>query len=301
MNPFGLLWVFAALGFLLFTLTLFLKRRSGEDVALPETLWVQVDGQKVAYHQMGSGPDLVLIHGLGASSYCWRYLMPHLAMKYRVTAIDMVGFGHSIMNSALDYSLDGQGLRLHKTMIALGLKPKVVVGSSLGGLLALWLAQKHPDVYPQIVTLAPAALGASLQSNLHRTKSISWIAKTLVNSWTMPWFVFFVVGSLRTVSKQSLSSYLLPFKQANSISCFLLAVQAVHDQRIPGLFTGLSVPTLILWGRFDFLVSRKVVQRLKQVLPQSQLIELNSAHHPQEHIPEVVAEKIFAWLESSKV
>ncbi len=281
-------------------ISLFLQWRSGDHQELPPLQWLTLDGEKVAYYQSGNGPDLVLIHGLGASSYCWRYLIPLLAERYRVTSVDMMGFGESSPNPDLDFTLDGQGQRLHSILSLLGLKTPVLVGSSLGGLLALWLGLNFPTHYSRLVTLAPAALGKAKGLLVPQWSWLKRWTKLYVNIWTMPWLVFFVVSSFRPISRESLKNYLRPYARQNAMSCLLSAAQAITDPRVPDIFLQLATPTLILRGRFDFLVSQKVVNRLAQVMPNAQIENLSSAHHPQEHIPQVIAAKIFAWLESSQ-
>jgi pimeloyl-ACP methyl ester carboxylesterase len=56
---------------------------------------ITVNGDRVAYRDEGSGQVLLLIHGLGSSSYGWRGVMPKLSQKYRVIAPDLPGHGHS--------------------------------------------------------------------------------------------------------------------------------------------------------------------------------------------------------------
>src|SRR5689334_15561788 len=75
---------------------------------IPDSLFIEVDGVKVHYVQAGTGKDLVLLHGIGASVFIWRFLFPLLQDRYRVTAVDLPGFGRSAKSSSRDYGLDSQ-------------------------------------------------------------------------------------------------------------------------------------------------------------------------------------------------
>ncbi|MEZ4873623.1 MAG: alpha/beta fold hydrolase [Bdellovibrionales bacterium] len=80
------------------------------------------------------------MHGLGASVYIWRFIFKPLAKYFRVTALDLPGFGRSSKPIA-DYGLDAQSDRLLTALDRLDIKTAHFVGSSMGGALSLWLAK----------------------------------------------------------------------------------------------------------------------------------------------------------------
>ncbi len=291
-------WLLAPiLGVLLFLslgLYTWLRRDDGADLPPPEFL--NVAGQRVAVYRMGEKgrPQLVLLHGLGASAYGWRYLMDRLKSDFELIALDLVGFGNSSRPADSDYSLDTQSQWLHQTIQALGLRPLALVGSSMGGLLSLWLSKLHPQVYPRVIALSPAALGKRARPAASFWYFGERLLPVFVNRWTMPWIVLGVVGSLHPLNRKSLHRYL----HSTAVRPFLLAHKALCDARLPGALGGLKTEVLILWGRFDLMVPRQVLRDLKTVLPGAKMVTLNSAHLPHEHQPEVVAGEIRAWLKS---
>jgi len=280
-------------------LTLWLNLRPGDGVDLPERRSVALDQLNIRYYQSGRGPDLILIHGLGASSYCWRYMIPRLAQHFKVTAIDMVGFGESAKEPAVDYTLDGQGERLHRILQALDIKSAILVGSSLGGLLALWLGRRYPQNYPRLITLSPAALGRGVHSYLPIWRPLLRLQTLYINRLTMPWMVLFVVGSIKPLTRESIGWYLKPFAHPKALDCLFNAFHAIHDDRLPKLFSGLSQPTLVIRGQGDWLVRQIVIDRLASQASTITVQAVASRHHPQEHIPSELCDRIRAWLESS--
>ncbi|MEM9045431.1 MAG: alpha/beta fold hydrolase BchO [Pseudomonadota bacterium] len=82
---------------------------------------------------MGSGPDLLLVHGTGASSHSWRGLAPLLAQRFRVIAPDLPGHGFSRAASVINLSIQGMAQSLASLLSALDAKPALVVGHSAGG------------------------------------------------------------------------------------------------------------------------------------------------------------------------
>jgi pimeloyl-[acyl-carrier protein] methyl ester esterase len=104
----------------------------------------------------GTGPDIILLHGWGLHGGIWsateNNLMRHLAQRYRVTAIDLPGHGYS------DYGNDGFTLTSATTAIAESIPAQaIVIGWSLGGLLALNLALTRPDLVHRLVLISSTA------------------------------------------------------------------------------------------------------------------------------------------------
>ncbi|MEK7355356.1 MAG: alpha/beta fold hydrolase, partial [Bdellovibrionota bacterium] len=89
---------------------------------IPDSKYVDVEGVKLHYLQAGEGPDVVLLHGIGASVYIWRFLFPILQKRHRVTAIDIAGFGKSAKDPRRDYGLDAQAELLTRALKMIGVE-----------------------------------------------------------------------------------------------------------------------------------------------------------------------------------
>ena len=116
---------------------------------------IELDGSTVRYVQRGTGPDVLLIHGMVGTAEDWETLMPLLAARYRVTAIDLLGQGGADPRPGA-HNIDGNARAITQLAERLGLEDTVVVGHSYGGAIALKLAT---DAWPRArgyVLLAPA-------------------------------------------------------------------------------------------------------------------------------------------------
>lgn len=130
---------------------------------------VVVDGVRTSYLEAGQGPPLLLLHGGefgGGAEVCWERVLPGLAQRHRVIAPDLLGFGET--DKLIDF-VDGRGRRIaHLAAFCrlLDLHDVVVVGNSMGGMLALFDAAREHPVLPAagIVSLAG---GGRLQSSEH--------------------------------------------------------------------------------------------------------------------------------------
>ena len=108
----------------------------GEGVA---ECWMDFEGARMRYLRSGSGPPLVLLHGLLGYSFSWRYTMPALAPYRTVYAPDMLGAGFSD-RPAIDHSMRATALRVLKFLRNLGIQSFDLLGTSRGGAVAMCAA-----------------------------------------------------------------------------------------------------------------------------------------------------------------
>ena len=99
---------------------------------------------------------IVFIHGLGNSAESWRGVAALLPEDVRVIAVDMLGFGQSPKPTWVKYSISVQARAVAHTLLGLGLTQRpVVVGHSMGALVAVELARRYPLVLKQLVLCSP--------------------------------------------------------------------------------------------------------------------------------------------------
>lgn len=105
---------------------------------------LSVEGRRLRYLDVGAGPPVLLVHGLGGSWQMWHRNIAELAAEHRVLAVDLPGFGRS---DALDPAtgIRGYALALAQVLDHAGVDRAVVVGHSLGGLVVQHLALQCPD------------------------------------------------------------------------------------------------------------------------------------------------------------
>jgi len=101
---------------------------------------MEMDGARLRYLRAGSGPALILLHGLLGYSFSWRYTMPALAPYATVYAPDLMGAGFSDRPPGLDHSLRGTALRTLRFLRNLGISSCGLVGTSHGGAVAMMMA-----------------------------------------------------------------------------------------------------------------------------------------------------------------
>ncbi len=106
---------------------------------------MQIDGARMRYLRAGSGPGLILLHGLLGYSFSWRFTMPALAPYATVYAPDLLGAGFSDRPRGLDHSVRGTALRVLRFADQLGLGSFDLLGTSRGGPVAMAAAAEGLD------------------------------------------------------------------------------------------------------------------------------------------------------------
>jgi pimeloyl-ACP methyl ester carboxylesterase len=102
-----------------------------------EECWMDFDGSRMRYLRAGSGPPLILLHGLLAYSFSWRYAIPALAPYATVYAPDLLGAGFSDRPAGIDHSMRATAQRVLKFVESLGLASFDLLGTSRGGAVAM--------------------------------------------------------------------------------------------------------------------------------------------------------------------
>src|SRR6478672_5704874 len=115
----------------------------------------EIDGREVNYCELGEGPAIVFIHGLGASWQSWLENMPELARDHRVVAMDLPGFGYSEMPRE-DISIEYYASWTCRMMDRLGIDSAAVVGNSMGGFVGADLAIRYPQRVQRLVVVSAA-------------------------------------------------------------------------------------------------------------------------------------------------
>jgi pimeloyl-ACP methyl ester carboxylesterase len=166
-----------------------------------ELRYITVHGYVRAYRMAGSGPALLLIHGLGCDSSTWLPVMAKLARRYTVIAPDLLGHGASDKPRA-DYTLGGYANAMRDLLTLLGVDRVTVVGHSFGGGVAMQFAYQFPERTERMLMIAPGGLGREVTPFV-RMLTLPFAATGVVAA-TLPPLRPLVRGSLRLLSRTGL-------------------------------------------------------------------------------------------------
>jgi len=252
---------------------------------------IQLHGRRVIYRVAGSGPPVVLIHGMLNSSSHWRSVALALADEYTVIAPDLIGHGDSAAPRG-DYSLGAHAASIRDLLAAIGVDRATVVGHSLGGGVAMQFFYQFPQRVERLVLVSSGGLGREV-SPLLRTAALPGVSGVLAATINPR-----VLRALRSggerlrargisagVYVQAIARALGPLENADARGAFLHTLRSVidiHGQRVSAsdrLYLLESMPTLIVWGGRDHTIPLEHGRAAHEAIPGSRFEVLGDAAH----------------------
>src|SRR5438132_168452 len=138
---------------------------------------MELHGHRAIYRIAGSGPPVVLIHGMVNSSRHWEAVALALADEYTVVAPDLIGHGDSATPRG-DYSLGAHAASIRDLLAAIGIDSATIVGHSLGGGVAMQFFYQFPQRTERIVLVSSGGLGRDV-SPLLRSAAVPGVSGLL--------------------------------------------------------------------------------------------------------------------------
>lgn len=130
--------------------------RRAEQQVPPDGRFIEVDGVRLHYVDLGDGPPIVMVHGLGGQLRNFTYAVTErLAGQHRLIVIDRPRSGYSTVPAGVEPGVKAQADTIAAAIRALDLKRPLLVGHSLGGAIALSLALDHPGLVSGLALIAP--------------------------------------------------------------------------------------------------------------------------------------------------
>lgn len=240
---------------------------------------VAVDGLRLHVAEAGTGPALLLVHGLTASHAVWEPTVAEFARGWRVIAPDLPGHGESEKPDA-PYTIDFFAGVLRSAMRELGVDEAVVAGSSLGGQVALELAAWYPSFTRALVLAAPAVgysaamrpVGQALQMMSGPKLLRARLAQVVQQSFHDRSRIGHVTR--RRILEERLAADDFP-AFARAVAKSLGGVLTAEPQPLERV----TQPVLVVWGREDRLVPVRRSERLLRGLPHARLHVLERCGH----------------------
>ncbi len=263
---------------------------------------VRVDGRRYCVADLGKGPSIVLLHGLGGSLYDWRHLIRPLAQDYRVLAVDLLGAGESEIPEKEDFSIAAQARRVKGLLDALGVGRATLVGNSYGGGIALRFAQDWPERVDKLVLINSICYADDIPTyvGLSKAPCAESVAELLPLGKMTRWVLR---GSYRTVEKLSdeeLDTYVRELQAPGRRSAVVRIVRDVvppDTTEFEARLRSIHAPALLLWGAGDETVPIRLGRRLRADLPRAELVELDAGHVPNQECPDEVLRRIRRFLD----
>jgi len=257
----------------------------------PASRVVEVGGTELHYVDQGEGEiPIILIHGYLMSSYMWRHNMEHLAQAHRVIVPCLAGFGWSELGEG-PYDAASQAMRLVGLLDVLGIERAHLVGHSMGGAIALWLAGHQPQRVERLVLVDALALKGTLPvmpwgfvrrglAPLYRAVVRPAIARAVLDRYAY--------GS-RRVDDAYMGYFMEPLRRPGAVGVALEVARELRSFPIAldEHLSAIDRETLVIWGDSDRLLPVRVGVRLAARIPRAKIVVFEACgHSPHEEQPE---------------
>jgi pimeloyl-ACP methyl ester carboxylesterase len=263
---------------------------AGIGVAIEER-WLELADGRMRYLKAGSGPALILIHGLMGYSFSWRFTLPALVRHATVYAIDNLGAGLSPANEGMDCTVRATAERVLQFADALGITDFDMLGTSHGGGVAIMVAaickERNDPRLRRLVLVAPVNpwsqhgkrlapfLGTPFGSILFRNTIERW--RSIDYLWLRRLF-----GDGSKIPPDSLDGYRMPvlknhvFRHASRIVMNWTADLAELETALPKIR---DYPTLLIWGTKDRAVHFQSAEPLRRNFRDARLVAFGGVGH----------------------
>jgi len=244
-----------------------------------------VDGRRIHVREEGTGPPLVMLHGIAASSYSFRDVIPELARGRRVVAIDLDGHGYTERPRAPNaYRIENQAETIVRVLDVLGIGSAAILGHSYGGAVAAVAAEARPERFSRVVLVCPAS----------RSDRPPWYVRTWPGRQIAYWAVRALLSDPERFRRLSLQSFhresVFPDEVAevyrnmmrieglrSALAGFAAAVGESGFPEVP--FDSLRQPTLVVTAEKDAVVPPASCRELAGRIPDAELVEAPECGH----------------------
>jgi len=236
---------------------------------------VMVFGVRINYLEAGTGPTIILLHGLGANSQVWAPNIAPLAAKFRVIVPDQVGFGKSD-KPLINYRLRTYVDFLDQFCKELGIQRASLVGNSMGG----WIAAAYTLAFPEKVDrlVLEDAAGYSPPRNFDTRILFSLNPSTREGMKSLTQRVFYNKAFSSDAVIDQVLAQRMTAGDGYTIKSMIESIirgEDFLDNRVQAI----RKPTLIIWGRQDGLTPLADGERFKREIPNSRLIVMEQCGH----------------------
>ena len=267
--------------------------------------WASINGHRLRYLRAGSGPPLLLIHGLLGYSFSWRFNIPDLSEIREIFAPDLLGTGFSDRPKDLDCSSEACARRMLQLMTHVGAETFDLVGTSHGGGVAVMMAALAPERIRKLVLVAPVNPWSDHGQDVTRMLATSFVRfaiRTIAPRVTFMNAIFMrrVYGDPKRIAPGTLEGYMAPLKIAGIWDYGLNVVSCWHNDlaKLAQAYPKIESETLLLWGDRDPAVFISSAQEILKRVPRSRLeIFPGVGHLPYEEVPNDFNRSLRAFFE----
>jgi pimeloyl-ACP methyl ester carboxylesterase len=279
----------------------------------PEVEYVVIHGHRRAYVKVGSGPALLLLHGMGCDHTTWSPVIRRLARRYTVIAPDLLGHGLSDKPRA-DYSVGGYANGMRDLLTVLGIDKVTVVGHSLGGGVAMQFAYQFPERTERMVLVAPGGLGPEVTPIIRAVTLPGF--RAAMGVVTLPGLRQLTLSTLRGLSRSTVPGA----RDLDEIACIVDGLKDPGQRRalqhvvracvdlkgqiitmVDRAYLTQEMPMCVIWGTHDRVIPSHHADHVKRIAETAHVSMVgNAGHFPHKDQPDQFVKTLNRFISSTR-
>ena len=279
----------------------------------PHLQHVTVHGHRRAYVRMGSGPVVLLLHGLGCDHTTWAPVMESLARTHTVIAPDLLGHGSSDKPRA-DYSVGGYANGMRDLLTVLGIDTATVVGHSFGGGVAMQFAYQYPERTERLVLVGSGGLGPDVSPAIRAITTPGF--HQVMGLLSTPGLRHVTTATMRLLARSRMSQVrdlgevadiYDSFADPRTRAAIRHVVRAVVDWRgqivtmADRAYLTEAMPMCVVWGADDMVIPVSHASNASALAPSARIeIVPNAGHFPHRDHPERFVKIVRDFMRSTE-
>jgi pimeloyl-ACP methyl ester carboxylesterase len=280
-----------------------------EKYATADSKFKHLAGAEIHYQDLGNKNDslpLVLVHGTGASLHTWAGWVEELQSTKRIITLDLPAYGLTGPNNTADYSTKKYVETVDSLLQKLNVKRCIIGGNSLGGNVSWNYTVAHPNKVAKLILVDAAGYNFKSKSvpiafKLARVPVLNNLIKFLTPRFIIEKSVRNVYADKSKVTETLIDRYFdLTLREGNRgafIERMANAKNTIVSINASDLVKKITIPTLILWGGEDGLITTESAQKFHDDLPNDTLVIMkNLGHVPMEEDPKASVAVVKAFL-----
>jgi pimeloyl-ACP methyl ester carboxylesterase len=278
-----------------------------------EIQFVTIHGHRRAFVKAGTGPAVLLLHGLGCDHTTWEPVIDTLARRYTVIAPDLLGHGRSDKPRA-DYSVGGYANGMRDLLTVLGIDKVTVVGHSFGGGIAMQFAYQFPERTERMLLVASGGLGPEVTPFIRAITTPGY--HQVLGALTVPGVRHAGVAGLRALSStgwkstrdlNEVADIYETFKDPHARAAIRHVVRAVVDWRgqivtmADRAYLTDEMPMAVVWGRDDKVIPVRHASNAAALAPKARIEVIpNAGHFPHKDHPQRFAKILHDFIRTTR-
>src|SRR5438067_8970495 len=242
---------------------------------------IKANNLTINYEQQGSGEPLILVPYLAADNACYAFQVAEYAKHFTCISLDLRGTGESDKHDGA-YSTEDLADDVAAFMRAIGIAEAHVAGLSLGAVIGMWLAAKHPEMVKSLSAHSAwpktdPFLNPVIETFQVTAKALNSVPEMVVLA-LFPWCFTPELYAAKPDYIESLAAFVRS-RPAQSVASFMQQSNAVMAHDVEAQMSRITAPTLITFGSHDMLTSTRFLQPMKAGIRYSEVVIFEGCAH----------------------